>query len=295
MAYYQNQGNGGYNQNSRGGYNAPQGQGGYNAPQGQGGYNAPQGQGGYNAPQGQGGYNAPQGQGGYNAPQGQGSNNQNQGQQGDGAPGYAEVCKVFRPSSDAPLNEAFITISVRPRETNFAANFQTGADGRPFLSVKFDAVVPDSITRRLFGDNMVRPDHIVPFQTTLSNYEMDNFIQHPPFRNQTIIVCLRKLELISFQTKSGPVTAVKGSCWGVSGCGNPFKKDGTMSKRLRVFDVPENYTPGNRGGGNNQGQGQPQGNYYGQGQGGYNAPSQGMAPGVQSFQELDADDDELPF
>lgn len=210
MAY--NNGNGyGYN---NGGY-APQGQP-QQAPQQQ----MPAQNQGY-APQGQGPQYAAPPQGGYpqpahpqnqsypaapNAGYGQPAQNAGYPQQGNGkekVPYSQYIINI--PENAMALEHCSMTIALNSikKELNLYIEQLTSKNNNPLVKFSFDLTIGDTDCARLFGRDVVNPDHKIRIEALMAGYHAENFLKAVPQCTKTIILMINNMKLGSFNRRDG--------------------------------------------------------------------------------------------
>lgn len=175
-------------------------------------------------------------------------------------------------------------------------------NGNVCVGVNMDLVLGDQFVSQMFGQNMVRPDHVVSVSTVLGGYNAKRFLEKTPNSTKVIAILLKDFRMESFNRRDGSSgVTIQASCDGyqVIHYSSKYKASDvkqcnlTESKPFHIKDktngmtgTAQNPQPQQNFGGLQPGNSQiQQGNYP-------NSPA--MIPGVTVFSEMD-DDDELPF
>ena len=175
-------------------------------------------------------------------------------------------------------------------------------NGNLCVGVNMDLVLGDQFVSQMFGQHMVRPDHVVSISTVLGGYNAKRFLERTPNSTKVVAILLKDFRLESFNRRDGSSGMnVQASCDGyqVIHYSSKYKASDVKQCSLaesKPFHIKDK-TNGSAGAGQysqpQQGGSAPQhGNNQVQ-QGSYpNSPA--MVPGVTVFSEMD-DDDDLPF
>ncbi len=174
-------------------------------------------------------------------------------------------------------------------------------NGNLCVGINMDLVLGDQFVSQMFGQHMVRPDHVVSVSTVLAGYNAKRFLERTPNSTKVLAILLKDFKMEPFNRRDGSSGVnIQASCDGyqvihysskykasdVKQCNlaesKPFHiKDKTNGSSVQT---PYSQQPGFNASQPVNGQGQ-QGSYP-------NSPA--MVPGVTVFSEMD-DDDDLPF
>ena len=232
-----------------------------------------------------------------------GSPVQNPGQQGNGnqqeSVRYTQI--LCSPPASGKLEDLQMTVFLSINMEKLFFEKFLSRNGNLCVGVNMDLVLGDQFVSQMFGQHMVRPDHVVSVSTVLGGYTAKRFLERTPNSTKVIAILLKDFRLESFNRRDGSSGMnVQASCDGyqvihysskytasdVKQCNleesKPFHiKDKTNgSAGAAQYSQPQSSTGPQQG----SGQAQP-GSYPG---------SPEMIPGVSIFSEMDEDDD-LPF
>ena len=227
---------------------------------------------------------------------------QNQGQQGNGEQESVRYTQILcSPPASGKLEDLQMTVLLSINMEKLFFEKFISKNGNPCVGINMDLVLGDQFVSQMFGQHMVRPDHVVSVSTVLGGYNAKRFLEKTPNCTKVIAILLKDFRMESFYRRDGSSGMnVQASCDGyqvihysskhkasdVKQCNLPVSKpfhikdktngtaDGQQSGQLGYNNNPQNAYV------------QPQPNNY--------TANSGMPPGVTTFSELD-DDDELPF
>ena len=146
----------------------------------------------------------------------------------------------------------------------------------------------------MFGQHVVRPDHIVSLQFSFAGYTAKNFLEHTPNCTKNIIVQLKNFSVQSFSRRDGSQgMQIRANCVGMQVDHYSSKYKAGELKQYNNLSISSPYSVKDNTNGASAGQ------HVQNTAAGYPQPSQNMypsgpqIPGVSRFEEMD--DEELPF
>lgn len=242
------------------------------------------------------GVNPAQAQGGAPAP-GQNPNTQGNGNQQDSIRYTQILCST--PAS-GKLEDLQMTVFLSLNmEKLFFEKFMS-KNGNPCVGINMDLVLGDQFVSQMFGQHMVRPDHVVSVSTILAGYNAKRFLEKTPNSTKVIAILLKDFKMESFSRRDGSSGInIQASCDGfqvihysckykasdVKQCNLQESKPYHIKDKTNGVPSPQQF--------NQQGNIPVPQNVYPQGGPNNIVASPGMVPGVTTFSEMD--DEELPF
>ncbi len=235
---------------------------------------------------------------------GYGSSAQNPNQQGNGnqqeSVRYTQI--LCSPPVSGKLEDLQMTVFLSLNMEKLFFEKFVSRNGNLCVGVNMDLVLGDQFVSQMFGQHMVRPDHVVSVSTVLGGYNAKRFLEKTPNSTKVIAILLKDFRMESFNRRDGSSGVnIQASCDGyqVIHYSSKFKASDVKQCNLiesKPFHIKDK-TNGIAGAVQNP---QPQQNSgslqprNGQVQQGSYPNSPAMIPGVTVFSEMD-DDDELPF
>jgi len=265
---------------------------------------APQSQAGYGQPQTghvqqsqnyapQQGNAQPQNQGGYPAPA-QVSNQQGNGNQQESVRYTPILCS---PPASGNLEDLQMTVFLSINMEKLFFEKFVSRNGNLCVGINMDLVLGDQFVSQMFGQHMVRPDHVVSVSTVLGGYYAKRFLERTPNSTKVVAVLLKDFKMESFNRRDGSSGInLQASCDGFQVIHYSSKYKASDVKQCNLTESKPFHIKDKTNGAavpqQPQQQGIPQGGYGQPPQGAYpNNPT--MVPGVTVFSEME--DDELPF
>jgi len=249
-------------------------------------------------------YYPPQGNGQAQNQPGNNAPAQNQGQQGNGGQQesvhYTQI--LCSPPASGKLEDLQMTVLLSVNMEKLFFEKFVSKNGNLCVGINMDLVLGDQFVSQMFGQHMVRPDHILSVSTVLGGYNAKRFLEKTPSSTKVIAILLKDFKMETFYRRDGSSgMSVQASCDGyqvihysckhkasdVKQCNLP------VSKPFYVKDKTNGASGGQQPALQSGNYGSPQ-NVYGQPQPNNYAGTPGMVPGVTTFSEMD-DDEDLPF
>ena len=164
-----------------------------------------------------------------------------------------------------------------------------------------DLVLGDQFVSQMFGQQMVRPDHVVSVSTILGGYNAKRFLEKTPNSTKVIAVLLKDFKMESFSRRDGSSGInVQASCDGYQVIHYSSKHKASDVKQCNLpeskpFYIKDrtNGASGSQQNAQQQRTGTVPPNAFSQPVPGSYPGSPAMVPGVTAFAEMD--DEELPF
>ena len=238
------------------------------------------------------------------------NNAQPQGQSGSYAAGqdhsqqeqirYTQI--LCSPPSSGKLEDLQMTVFLSINmEKLFFEKFMS-KNGNLCVGVNMDLVLGDQFVSQMFGQQMVRPDHVVSVSTILGGYNAKRFLEKTPNSTKVIAVLLKDFKMESFNRRDGSSGInVQASCDGYQVIHYSSKHKASDVKQCNLpeskpFYIKDrtNGASGSQQNAQQQRTGTVPPNAFSQPVPGSYPGSPAMVPGVTAFAEMD-DDDELPF
>ena len=229
---------------------------------------------------------------------------QNQGQQGNGGQQesvhYTQI--LCSPPASGRLEDLQMTVLLSVNMEKLFFEKFVSKNGNLCVGINMDLVLGDQFVSQMFGQHMVRPDHVLSVSTVLGGYNAKRFLEKTPSSTKVIAILLKDFKMETFYRRDGSSgMSVQASCDGYQVVHYSCKHKASDIKQCNLpvskpFYVKDK-TNGAAGG---QQPVQQSGNYgssqnvYGQPQPNNYAGNPGMIPGVTTFSEMD-DDQDLPF
>ena len=229
---------------------------------------------------------------------------QNSGQQGNGGQQesfrYTPILCSLPASGKLEDLQMTVLLSIN-MEKLFFEKF-VSKNGNLCVGVNMDLVLGDQLVSQMFGQHMVRPDHVVTVSTVLGGYNAKRFLEKTPNSTKVIAVLLKDFRLESFYRRDGSSGMnVQASCDGYQVIHYSSKHKASDVKQCNLPVSKPFYVKDKTNGTAGVQQPAQQPGNYGVPQNAYAQPqpvnygiNPGMAPGVTTFSEMD-EDDELPF
>ena len=229
---------------------------------------------------------------------------QNQGQQGNGGQQesvhYTQI--LCSPPASGRLEDLQMTVLLSVNMEKLFFEKFVSKNGNLCVGINMDLVLGDQFVSQMFGQHMVRPDHVLSVSTVLGGYNAKRFLEKTPSSTKVIAILLKDFKMETFYRRDGSSgMSVQASCDGyqvihysckhkasdVKQCNLPVSKPFYVKDKTNGAAGGQQpaQQPGNYGSQQNA-YGQPQPNNY--------AGNPSMVPGVTTFSEMD-DDEELPF
>ena len=237
------------------------------------------------------------------------NNAQPQGQSGSYAAGqdhsqqeqirYTQI--LCSPPSSGKLEDLQMTVFLSINmEKLFFEKFMS-KNGNLCVGVNMDLVLGDQFVSQMFGQQMVRPDHVVSVSTILGGYNAKRFLERTPNSTKVIALLLKDFKMESFNRRDGSSGInVQASCDGYQVIHYSSKHKASDVKQCNLPESKPFYikdrTNGASGSQQNvqqQGTGTVPPNAFSQPVPVGYPGSPAMVPGVTAFAEMD--DEELPF
>lgn len=173
-------------------------------------------------------------------------------------------------------------------------------NGNLCVGINMDLVLGDQFVSQMFGQHMVRPDHVVSVSTILAGYNARRFLEKTPNSTKVIALLLKDFRMESFSRRDGSNGVnIQASCDGFQVIHYSCKYKASDVKQCNLQESKPYHIKDKTSGVPNPQQFSQQGNnpvqQNGYPQAGPNnfVANPGMVPGVTTFSEMD--DEELPF
>lgn len=173
-------------------------------------------------------------------------------------------------------------------------------NGNPCVGINMDLVLGDQFVSQMFGQHMVRPDHVISVSTILAGYNAKRFLEKTPNSTKVIAILLKDFKMESFSRRDGSNGInIQASCDGFQVIHYSCKYKASDVKQCNLQESKPYHIKDKTNGQPSPQQLGQQGNntvlQNGYPQAGANnfVASPGMVPGVTTFSEMD--DEELPF
>ena len=199
-----------------------------------------------------------------------------------------------KPESGKPEDLVMTLVLGISTTQNLFFNKFLSKNGNVCVGVATDIVLSDQFVADMFGQHVVRPDHIVSLQFSFAGYTAKNFLEHIPNCTKNIIVQLKNFSVQSFSRRDGSQgIQIRANCVGmqVDHYSSKYKagelrqyNNLSISSPYSVKDNTNGAAAGQQMQNSAAGYPQPPQNMY---------PTGPQIPGVSRFEEMD--DEELPF
>ena len=199
-----------------------------------------------------------------------------------------------KPESGKPEDLVMTLVLGISTTQNLFFNKFLSKNGNVCVGVATDIVLSDQFVADMFGQHVVRPDHIVSLQFSFAGYTAKNFLEHIPNCTKNIIVQLKNFSVQSFSRRDGSQgMQIRANCVGMQVDHYSSKYKAGELKQYSTLSISSPYSVKDNTNGATAGQ------HMQNSAAGYPQPPQNMnpagpqIPGVSRFEEMD--DEELPF
>ena len=199
-----------------------------------------------------------------------------------------------KPESGKPEDLVMTLVLGISTTQNLFFNKFLSKNGNVCVGVAADIVLSDQFVADMFGQHVVRPDHIVSLQFSFAGYTAKNFLEHTPNCTKNIIVQLKNFSVQSFSRRDGSQgMQIRANCVGMQVDHYSSKYKAGELKQYNNLSISSPYSIKDNTNGAVSGQlmQNPGASHQQAPQNTY--PGGPQIPGVSRFEEMD--DEELPF